>query len=160
VTYDDWKLATPDEYESPAPRSDDLGDETEICSCEEAVALRARVAELEGLLERLVADKTMGAGDMADAIEEHLSPGQCSPLDKLFGAVPDMPLEAAAPEQSADQSDRVHALLWMRQAAAAEAQLAAVHAVVDVGQCACCQYLRNALTPAPSPGAGTEVGET
>jgi hypothetical protein len=50
VSYDDWKLATPPEYEQPAPRSEDLGDETEICGCEEAVALRAELerARAEG----------------------------------------------------------------------------------------------------------------
>jgi hypothetical protein len=49
VSYDDWKLATPPEYEDPAPRSDDLGDEIEPCGCEESEALRAE-------LERVKAD--------------------------------------------------------------------------------------------------------
>jgi len=49
VTYDDWKLATPPEYESPAPRSDDLGDDVEPCGCEESEVLRAELERVKGL---------------------------------------------------------------------------------------------------------------
>jgi hypothetical protein len=105
-------------------------DEIEPCGCEESEALRAELAEAKALLERLAADKTLGAGDMADAIDDFLS-REAQPAAPEPSAEPPTAGCHDAIDYIPGETDRQSAVRWMRQCLAAESQLAAVTAVRD-----------------------------
>lgn len=90
-------------------------------------------------------------------------PAAPTPLDALFGAIPDMPLEPAAPEPSADHVPGRSIMQRVTQAEAraesAEAQLAAALKACDVTGCGVDDlagaliHVRALLTPAPAQPA-------
>lgn len=149
--------------------------------------LRAQLAEATALLERLhlrgysfklVVDTEAFLASRAPA--QPAAPYSCAhqaPACDLCKAQPAATVchdtskhtcsfQPAAPEPSADMSERAHAEMWMRQCAAAEAQLAAVKARVTsladwlnaagryVSAKRAAELVAALLTPAPSPGAG------
>jgi len=88
--------------------------------------------------------------------------GALAPCDACYYGLRDP--QPTAPEPSADQSDRTHAYLWMRECAAAEAQLAAVRTIcnhklrLSDEQAAGFRAIRDiVLLSPPSPGAAKET---